>query len=358
MLGGLDYRSISVAVQRALSGLLGSSASDGYVIRKSSAVAAGALWLPPAKDQPFHNVEAIPSIASSALTVTLTGWGGADLSPSNPGFLFFPSSTLTNGGFEIVKLTANLTITAPSGASFGHASGRLQHLFLYAQPNGSGGAELVLSNLPPDYPGTFLGQRKITSTTIAAGSTSATGIYASTGRSNVVWIPLAKLQSNQAAAGTWASEITQIDMGPFTVPTCPVRVNRNGADQSINHATQTKVQFNNEVFDLDGVFDSSTNYRFQPNVAGVYAVDFRYAWDINTDQVHIVGYLYKNGTQDTQNAPATSGTKGTQSANTSALILLNGTSDYVEAYVYQDQGGAQNLDGNVTNTYFCAHRIG
>ena len=34
--------------------------------------------------------------------------------------------------------------------------------------------------------------------------------------------------------------------------------------QSISNSTDTKVQFDTEVFDTDNCFDNSTNYRFTP----------------------------------------------------------------------------------------------
>ena len=65
--------------------------------------------------------------------------------------------------------------------------------------------------------------------------------------------------------------------------------------QSISTNTNTKVQFNSEVFDTDNCYDSSTNYRFTPGVSGKY---FLYAGvrpnendDYNESQV----YIRKNG---------------------------------------------------------------
>ena len=45
-------------------------------------------------------------------------------------------------------------------------------------------------------------------------------------------------------------------------------VTRNSSQGSIYDGTDTKVQFNNEIFDTDNTFDSSTNYRWTPGVAG------------------------------------------------------------------------------------------
>ena len=44
------------------------------------------------------------------------------------------------------------------------------------------------------------------------------------------------------------------------------------SSQSISNSSATKVQFDSEIFDSDGTFDSSSNYRFTPAVAGKYHV--------------------------------------------------------------------------------------
>ena len=43
--------------------------------------------------------------------------------------------------------------------------------------------------------------------------------------------------------------------------------------QTINHASTTKVSFNSEIFDTDGCYDPSSNYRFTPTTAGKYYVN-------------------------------------------------------------------------------------
>ena len=47
-------------------------------------------------------------------------------------------------------------------------------------------------------------------------------------------------------------------------------VYRNTTEQSVTSNVATKIQFNAEEFDTANCFDSTTNYRFTPNVAGYY----------------------------------------------------------------------------------------
>ena len=41
----------------------------------------------------------------------------------------------------------------------------------------------------------------------------------------------------------------------------------------VTNSTSTKIQFNTKVFDTNSNFDSSTNYRFTPTVAGYYQLN-------------------------------------------------------------------------------------
>jgi hypothetical protein len=80
---------------------------------------------------------------------------------------------------------------------------------------------------------------------------------------------------------------------------------------------------NAETFDTDGCFDSTTNYRFTPTLAGKYLIQLN---------VIIAGtgvvQIYKNGSNYCQ----LSVTSNAYHAM-AALISMNGTTDYIEFYV-------------------------
>ena len=46
-----------------------------------------------------------------------------------------------------------------------------------------------------------------------------------------------------------------------------------GSNQSLTSSANTKVQFDAEVFDTASAFDSTTNYRFTPQVGGYYQIN-------------------------------------------------------------------------------------
>ena len=127
----------------------------------------------------------------------------------------------------------------------------------------------------------------------------------------------------------------------------------NSSATSLPHATFTKIQFQTEEFDTANAFDSTTNYRFTPLVAGYYQVSGSIGLSAgNTATLYqYVASVYVNGSnfkQSPSNAPANNG-----GATVSALIYLNGSTDYIELFGYQSTGSSVNTNTGVT-TYFQA----
>lgn len=281
----------------------------------------------------------VTSVGSNALTIAIKGADGNDPSASNPVFVAFRSATLGTAGFTVRKITAALSMTVSSGSTLGHASGSACHLFAYLIDN-SGTVEVAVSNLPPDYPGTFANTRLISTTAEggAGAADSATGIYSTTGRSNVPWVCVAMCKSTQTTAGTWAANMTQVDQAPFKIPANIFIVTKSGG-QNVATATWTKVTFDVEALDADGVFDT-TNSRYTPNIAGVISLEQILPFDTFVSGQRLIIDVYKNGASGacySMNNPATAGQTG--AVNPVTRLLANGTTDYFEFYVYQDTGG-------------------
>ena len=125
--------------------------------------------------------------------------------------------------------------------------------------------------------------------------------------------------------------------------------------QSVTNSTWTKIQMNSEVFDTASCFDSTTNYRFTPTVAGYYqfslVVHCSYA---GTTQKNNVISIYKNGSSNKQSFIQTDGTSIYGSPSLSVLIYMNGSTDYVEAYGYINGGTSPIFYGTsgAIDTYF------
>lgn len=93
---------------------------------------------------------------------------------------------------------------------------------------------------------------------------------------------------------------------------------------SISANTWTKVALNTKQWDTANAFDATTNYRFQPSVAGYYAINV-----INTQLVsgNVYVQIYKNGSPWQQFG-------GALNATGSSIVYFNGSTDYVEMWIY------------------------
>lgn len=133
------------------------------------------------------------------------------------------------------------------------------------------------------------------------------------------------------------------------------RASRN-AVQAINDITWTPVDFNTESLDIGAMHSTTVNpSRFTAPVNGIYVVKARTTFAVGTGVRE--GRLYRNGTflEDYVEAEVHSNTYQ-YSLFCSADIVLNAT-DYVEFQVYQNSGGALNINGGYGDTWFHIHRI-
>jgi hypothetical protein len=134
-----------------------------------------------------------------------------------------------------------------------------------------------------------------------------------------------------ANATVLTSVSAQSDFPPNIAGNGPAfRAYRNSDQTGVSSAVLTKVQFNLENFDTANCYDSTTNYRFTPNVAGYYQVNF-VAYPIGTGAVGTAVVLYKNGNQY-QYGGYVSGAVGNFISSGSALVYMNGSTDYLEVY--------------------------
>lgn len=107
------------------------------------------------------------------------------------------------------------------------------------------------------------------------------------------------------------------------------------AAQTPSGATWTKVQFSTEVYDTAGCYDPTTNYRFTPNVSGYYLITTTLQANASSSTA---AAIYKNGTRYRESWASNPGIGAT--AVISSIIYLNGTTDYVESYIYQNNTSA------------------
>ena len=109
------------------------------------------------------------------------------------------------------------------------------------------------------------------------------------------------------------------------------RAFRGTSNQTFSQNTWTKIQFNAESFDTASCYDSTTNYRFTPNKAGYYQINVA-PWLERSGTGLIYLALQRNGAEVSINGIRTG--EATWTPNLSDLIYLNGSTDYIEIYIY------------------------
>lgn len=109
---------------------------------------------------------------------------------------------------------------------------------------------------------------------------------------------------------------------------------RDTSNQSLTSGTAAKVQLNAEEFDTADCFDPTTNFRFTPNVAGYYKVS-GFVATVGTSVTAGFASVYKNGSEYKRGAQLnlSYGNASNQDFGVSALVYLNGSTDYVELWV-------------------------
>jgi len=132
------------------------------------------------------------------------------------------------------------------------------------------------------------------------------------------------------------------------------------ASQTLTNITFTKIQCNTEEFDTNSNYDNATNYRFTPTVAGYYQVNGAVGFTATTVRVG-QAVIYKNGTAfKTGEYAVTSSTNDATSCSAivSALVYLNGSTDYIEIYGWcQILSGTLTTFGNANQSYFQASMV-
>lgn len=153
----------------------------------------------------------------------------------------------------------------------------------------------------------------------------------------------------QTVATTLAVTGVSTLTGGFTVgaTAAPAFSAYQSSAQTLTGATFTKVSLQSEEFDTNSNFDSTTNYRFTPTVAGYY--QFNAALQVGASASTALITFYKNGSEF-KRPTYMSGSSVVNSASASALIYCNGTSDYVEFYALLGTGQA--LTASATSTWF------
>ena len=147
--------------------------------------------------------------------------------------------------------------------------------------------------------------------------------------------------------------VTQPKIGTNVSATGPAFFAWRSTTQSISGAVYTKVNFQSEVFDTADCYDSTTNYRFTPNVAGYYW--FGFSADLSAPNNRYTAYLYKNGSLYMAGPNMIGNGTNSQAACFYGIALANGTTDYFE--IYLQGNNSCTVDGGTYISYFQGYLV-
>jgi hypothetical protein len=121
--------------------------------------------------------------------------------------------------------------------------------------------------------------------------------------------------------------------------------------QSVLTSTFTKVQFDTEVFDSDGDYDATTNYRFTPSVSGDYFVAATLSITGLPDTAAFGLAVYKNGVSVSYVQCCSSVSSQDNGVTVNAAINCNGTTDYIEIYCIHNSGVSKNTNAGLGSVF-------
>jgi hypothetical protein len=154
------------------------------------------------------------------------------------------------------------------------------------------------------------------------------------------------LPDNTGTVLTTASTVIQKAMPAF-------RAYKTSA-QTISNSTFTKVSLQAESFDVTNAFDSATNYRFQPTVAGYYQANATLQFEATSSLSRTILTIRLNGVEGSGygrnvDLSVPSGLAFSMISG-SGLFYLNGSTDYLELWAWASGSGTLTVGSNDANT--------
>jgi hypothetical protein len=197
---------------------------------------------------------------------------------------------------------------------------------------------------------------------IAGGSSGSTTLDASAAASGTLTLPAATdtlvarattdTLTNKTISGA-SNTISNVSLTTGVTGTLPIanggtgvasapsfRAYNSGGTFTISSGVN-KWTLNAEDNDSSGTFDTATNYRWTPNVAGWYLIGAEINAASGSTGEMLAILLYKNGTRecDLSGVPFVASTNSCHPSG-AALVNLNGSTDYIEFFIYNTAGGA------------------
>jgi hypothetical protein len=131
------------------------------------------------------------------------------------------------------------------------------------------------------------------------------------------------------------------------------------SDQTLTPSTHVLVEYNSVKLDTASGWDN-VSYRYVPDVAGKYFFQFvNQSTYSGTAPVNEYSYLRKNGTNVVETSARGNPHGYGSIPQASAILTMNGTTDYIDVTAYGDAGTNYILEGNATiaRTYLLGYLI-
>ena len=133
-------------------------------------------------------------------------------------------------------------------------------------------------------------------------------------------------------------------------------------NQNLSDNTLTKIEFPSEDYDTSSTFDSSTNHRFTPGVAGKYHLYFLVKMETganNNNIEFIEGHIYKNGSTISKFMNDFRDDKdGRAMTVMGSSVVESDADDYFEIYTLINHDAGQGLAAGGSNeTFFGGYRL-
>lgn len=126
---------------------------------------------------------------------------------------------------------------------------------------------------------------------------------------------------------------------------------------SISNNSMTKITFDAELYDVNGWFDSATNNRYTPLVAGKYLICLSVRFNTTNAAATIRAGIFKNGASYSEGSSRINAASVEGGAFVSALVDMNGSTDYIEGFAFQDGGAAETIITGAAAVFMCGYHI-
>lgn len=331
--------------------------TDSQVLTADSGAANGVSWgaqfAAKFDTDAVNNCRIRSSVAASALTYTVRT---AAAIPSNP--TVSDPVTISFNTFQ-VPLTTSLSLVVPSGATLGHASGQDHYIYVYALwDNVTATFFLGVSSTAYDEAATY------SRTTLSSGSDSNSPLYSDAPIGSYAIKLLARSLSNQATAGTWASNPATFQI-PFEKQLIYAEFNTI-TGQTIFRNQNNILNFNIKAQDTLNAVVTGASWAFTAPKAGTYRISSTVRFNpITTSADQFIVYvLQKNGTNNKtlgEKQHVGSGGAGVFSISGSAELVLASGDTVRTVLTTADSGTAMptlSLNGSATDNWITISYLG